>query len=328
MNSKVTKLIMTAEEIKDREKWLDARKLGIGGSDAAAIVNMSPWSNPYKLWGEKIGAIQPEDISNQTRVYLGTLKEDSVATAFEHYSGKKVQRCGMFQSVECPFMLATPDRLVVGENAGLECKTTEVWNREYWEDEKIPDSYYVQVLHYMAVCGFDTMYIACMIGNSDFIWKTIKREDVIEDITSLVEAEKKFWNEYVVPQVAPPVDCSDACKNILNSKYPKDALSDNLMQMDVQTDNLCGEITTMKEEFKALKKDIALKENQLRDLMKDCTKAEGPVYKASYAYQNGNRSFDEAGFREAHPEVTDLDKYFKQSVNRVLRITKQKVKKI
>ena len=67
------KLIMTVEEMKDRAAWLRMRSGGIGGSDAAVIAGLSPWKSPYELYLEKTGEAAAPDLSDNERVYWGTV---------------------------------------------------------------------------------------------------------------------------------------------------------------------------------------------------------------------------------------------------------------
>ena len=125
-------LIMKASEMEDRAAWLKLRNKGLGGSDAGIIVGVNPWKSPYQLWLEKTGQVEPEDISEKEAVYWGTQLEDMVAREFTKRTGKKVQRHGMLESVAYPFLLANVDRLVIGEDAGLECKTTSAFKYKDW----------------------------------------------------------------------------------------------------------------------------------------------------------------------------------------------------
>ena len=114
------KLIMTVEQMKDRDVWRQTRNLGIGGSDAGAIMGMNPWKSKYQLWLEKTGQAEPEDISGKESVYWGTVLEAPVADRFAELTGKKIRRAGMMQNVKDPWMLANVDRLIVGEKEEAE----------------------------------------------------------------------------------------------------------------------------------------------------------------------------------------------------------------
>ena len=113
-------------------------------------------------------------------------------------------------------MIANLDRVIVGEDAFLECKTTNSYGKSEWEDG-IPLHYELQCLHYMAVGGFDYCYIACLIGNEKFIWYKIERDE--DTIGNLIQIEKTFWKENVLKEVAPDPDGSDACTEIIKKKY-------------------------------------------------------------------------------------------------------------
>ena len=114
-------------------------------------------------------------------------------------------------------MLANVDRLIVGCKIGLECKTTSAYNKAEWEDDNIPDAYYIQCQHYMAVTGYKSWYIAVLIGGNKFRYKEIKRDD--ELIAKLIELEAAFW-QHVVNGTMPSTDGSDACGNALLTLYP------------------------------------------------------------------------------------------------------------
>lgn len=209
-------LILSIKDAEDHEKWLKTRDLGIGGSDAAVIMGLNSYKSPYQLWMEKTGQVDPPDLSGNQYVYWGTKNEANIADWFQEETGKKVKRLGTLQNREYPFMLANVDRTVIGENAGLEIKTAGVSQYRKWKDDEIPDAYYCQCLHYMAVTGADYWYIAVLLGGNEAKWKRIERNE--EDIKTLIEAEKEFWN-LVQTQTAPPVDGSLSCSQALAARY-------------------------------------------------------------------------------------------------------------
>lgn len=109
---------------------------------------------------------------------------------------------GTLQSLANPWMHANPDRVIIGENAGLEIKTGGAWSKGLWADDNIPDSYYIQCLHYMAVTGADRWYIAAWLGGQDFVTRRIDRRE--DEINELIKEEKKFWDR--VQNRQPPED--------------------------------------------------------------------------------------------------------------------------
>ena len=101
------------------EEWLQARKSGIGGSDAGAICGLNPYTSPLAVYQDKVSQAVEEKDNEAMR--QGRDLEDYVARRFMEETGKKVRRANViYKSTENPFMFANVDRLIVGEDAGLE----------------------------------------------------------------------------------------------------------------------------------------------------------------------------------------------------------------
>lgn len=256
------RLILSVKDAEDHEKWLKTRDLGIGGSDAAVIMGLNPYKSSYKLWMEKTGQAEPEDLTGIMSVYWGTKNEPAIADWFQEETGKKVQRLGTLQNMEYPFMLANVDRTVVGENAGLEIKTAGVQQAKLWKDDEIPDSYYCQCLHYMAVTGADYWYIAVLLGGNDSKWKRIERNE--EDIKTLIQAEKEFW-DLVTTKTAPPVDESLSCAHALASRYANSR--DEEIMLPTEAAELIARINGDTEIMTQLKNQIELSQNRLKEML-------------------------------------------------------------
>ena len=110
-----------------RKQWLAIRKLGLGSSDAAVAVGLSPYKCPLSLWLEKTGRKEPEDISHKEAVLWGIELEPVLAQVYAKRTGYRVRRVNaVLQHPEHLFMLANLDREVVGHPDGpgiLEIKT-------------------------------------------------------------------------------------------------------------------------------------------------------------------------------------------------------------
>ncbi len=154
----------------DHAEWLRLRKSGIGGSDAGAICGVNPYSSAMKVFRDKTSKEVEEQDSEAIRI--GHDLEDYVAQRFTEATGLKVRKSNfMYRSMEYPFMIADVDRLIVGEDAGLECKTASAYNADKCADEDIPLHYIMQCYHYMAVTGKRTWYIAAVILGREFTYK-------------------------------------------------------------------------------------------------------------------------------------------------------------
>ena len=311
----MARLIMTVAEMADEKKWLDARREGIGGSDASVIVGLNRWKSPFQLWLEKTGKAEPEDLSDNEYVYWGKVLEEAVAQRFCELTGKKVQRRGLLQMDEYPFILASVDRMVVGENAGLECKTCNGFAAKEWEDDEVPAAYYVQCQHYMMVTGCDRWYIAVLIGGNRFVWKEIPRND--NEIDLLLEAEVDFWNK-VTTGTMPEVDGSESCKDALAAEF-RGGVTEPLTLPEAATVIVerIQELDTVK---KNTEEDIEHYKNQLRRIMGDYELGYAGDYKVSWKSQAGRTNIDSKALKAKEPEI--YAKYAKQGKpTRVLRIS-------
>lgn len=220
------KLIMTVEQAADRVAWERVRNSGIGGSDVACIMGLNPWKSAYALYAEKHGDVEAEDLSDNEYVYWGTVLEQVVADRFCELTGKKVRKCGTLQDESYDFMLANVDRLVVGEDAGLECKTANGFKSKDWDGDELPDSYYCQCQWYMMITGYSKWYIACLIGGNHFVWKEIPRND--EFISDMRAQAIIFWNN-LQNDIPPEIDGSESTAATIDKMNSKSGLSaDNI----------------------------------------------------------------------------------------------------
>lgn len=199
------------------EEWLKLRKSSIGGSDSAACVNMNPYSSLISLYAEKKDMSKEKETSEAMR--LGTDLEGYVAERFCEKTGKKVRNdFFMYADDEYDFLTANVDRRIIGENAGLECKTMGSFHGYNLEAGEVPSHYYCQVQHYMMVMGFDRMYMAILVLQKGLYDFTIERDD--DFIKSLRAAEIDFWTNYVMRNKIPAPDGSEASLDTLKELYP------------------------------------------------------------------------------------------------------------
>lgn len=264
--------------IKSREDWLDTRNTGIGGSDAAAVVGVSQFKSPLKLWMEKTGAVEPDDLSEQKNVKWGNLIEPILASEYARlHPGVKVKRKNaVLRSKDHPFMLATLDRTVMCPErgrGGWEGKTTGWFAGQSWGDESdpssVPDAYQLQVQHYMAVTGWDFFDVSGLIGGQDDRHYTILRDQDVID--ALVEAEGRFWQmvqDCVMPDLTGAADESSA----LLALFPK--ASEEVLDLSTATAiQLAEQHVAAKrtiEQADAIRKKCA---SELKALMGDHSKA-------------------------------------------------------
>ena len=291
----------------DKENWLRYRKRGIGGSDAGAVCGLNPYRTAIQVYydktSEEIGEIDNEAMRQ------GRELEEYVARRFSEAAGKKVRRANaMFYDEKNPFMLADVDRMIVGENAGLECKTASPYLAEHWKDGQIPAHYQLQCHHYMAVTGADCWYIAVLIYGREFKYHRIERDE--ELINYLTEVEKDFWENHVQKRILPNPDGSKIADSVI-AQYYKQSVPEMipLTGFDEKLQRR-QELLAVMERMDTEKKQI---EQELKMYLGEAEFAENEHYRVSWKAVCSNR-LDEKRLKEELPEI--YEKYRKETVSR------------
>lgn len=203
---------MILADPKTRAEWLKARTQGIGGSDAGCIVGANPWKSARQLWREKSGIVTPPDISDKPAVQFGKAAEQHLRALFlltypafscEYHEFR------MYANDRLPFIFATLDgELTDAEHRRgiLEIKTTTIQNSRQWDewDGKIPQHYYIQILHQFLACewaAFAELFAHIRYYHGDEIRATmreyhIERSDVLPDLEALEEQEIQFYKQW------------------------------------------------------------------------------------------------------------------------------------
>ena len=208
---------ITKRILDSRADWLASRGSTIGGSEAAAVVGLNPYMTNVDLWRIKTGAVVPEGKENEAIIY-GRKAEEHIRELFklDHpemtiwYEGNN-----LFLNQKYPFAHASVDSLARCEDGRgvIEYKTATISSssqKAKW-DKQIPDNYFVQILHYMAVLDADFAILRARLrwlryGSVFVIEKEYRfnREEFIEDIEYLMEHEEKFY-QHVLDGTQPPL---------------------------------------------------------------------------------------------------------------------------
>lgn len=262
---------MTREVIVDastlsREEWLKYRKAGIGGSDAAKVLGMSKWGSPLDLYMDKTTTTLPDEPDNWFQLDFGNLVEPLVRKWYAKATGYKVTNdTNMYRHPEYPFMLADVDftaETPTGEIIGGEIKTTSARGIDEWtagvlgSGGRMPYQYEVQVRHYMAVLDINRFVVICVFGNheSDIVPVQVYRDLIFE--SQLIAAESEFWNNHVVPRIAPEGGISKETLALVRKEVGADA-SDEPLVLDATTSDLLDSFLTLKEQKKEAEKVVS-----------------------------------------------------------------------
>jgi putative phage-type endonuclease len=190
------------------EEWLKERKNGIGGSDAGTVLGVNKYKSNVELWLEKTGQSEPEDISDKPAVKFGKFAEQHLRELFKQdFPDYQVDyhEFWMYQNDKYPFIYATLDGEIIapdGSRGILEIKTTTIRNKDQWDEweDKIPDSYYAQVLHQLVATGWSFAVLKAYIRyykdgelRVSIRHYRIDRKDKEAEMQYLIECESKFW---------------------------------------------------------------------------------------------------------------------------------------
>lgn len=316
------------------DTWHAERQKGIGGSDIAAILGLSPWRTAYDVWLDKIGEGEPAD-ENNPLLYWGTVLEDVVAKEYQTRTGRRVQRVNrQLVHPELSFVRANIDRAVVNpEIAGnvrwkggrlttdrlLECKTAGAYTASKWGAEgtdDIPPGYLLQTQWYAGLAQASVVDLAVLIGGNDYrMYEIAANGDLYAD---LLAAASEFWT--LVENRTPP----DA-QSIEDARrmWPQHiAAKTEIVGAEAKKD--CALVNSIKDEIKRL--DGIRKEAELR-LMKLFGDAEEIVCDGdrlgTWKTQTAKR-IDPKALREKYPDIAA--EVETEASTRVLRISQLKDK--
>lgn len=207
---------------------LEERRTGIGGSDVAVILGISPFKDPLTLYHEKRGELPKRDpVRNKEGLYWGSLLEEPICQAYletvrrTNPNLKLVKQTKLFRSKEHPFMIANVDRRVLGAEKRLfvEAKS-DAWGIGWGEEgsNEIPAYIMCQVQHYLKVLKADQFDLPVLIGNRDFrIFSIIPLPKIID---SIVEAETEFWDRVTHGVPPEPNWQADSVTRLMKDLYP------------------------------------------------------------------------------------------------------------
>lgn len=303
--------ILTSTKGMDIEEWRNLRRKSLGGSDASVIVGLNNWKSSYTLWADKKGYLPNTEDNEAMRI--GSDLEEYVARRFTEATGKKVKRRNyMFLHDKYDFITANVDREIVGEKAGLECKTTNVFAKSDFENGEIPLYYYCQCMHYMAVMGYEKMYLAVLVLGKAFYWFEINRDE--NEINNLIEAEKEWWTKYIINDEIPEIDGSSSTENTVTTLYPDSngtTIYDSNLKDDVK---MCLNLKAKIKELQEISKGY---ESKIKATMGEAENCLVDNYKVAWKNQE-RRSVDTKKLKDENPEI--YNEYLKVTKTRVLRI--------
>ena len=297
----------------DHDQWLAVRQQGIGGSDAAAAVGLNPYHSPLELWLEKTGRVTPAtepEPDTDSPLYWGTVLEPIVAEQYARRKGYRVRRVNaVLQHPEHPWMLVNLDREIVGQQDVklLQCKTAGLNGARLWRDG-VPEYVIVQVMHELAVTGYQAADVAVLIAGQQLeIHRIERREDVIAD---LIAQERRFW-QAVEDDVPPPPDGSASSQQALRRLYPQDKGTTLDFRDDPERSRTFTALLDVRQQLDELGREEAQLKQQLQSALGEASYATFANGSISWKRTKDGSRIDVQALEQAYPA---LCAHFRQTV--------------
>lgn len=291
-----------------REEWLAVRKQGIGGSDAAAAIGLSPYKSQLELWLEKTGRdqnlpkVDPNDDSSP--MYWGTLLEPIVAAHYTRRTGLKVRKVNavlQHPDNDKPWMLANIDREVLGsaEVSILECKTAGLYGAKHWK-EGVPEYVRLQVHHQLAVTGKQAADVAVLIAGQELQIHRIHRDETL--IAQMVELERQFW-AYVESDTPPPADGSESADMALRALYPSDTKGIADFREETEMNAVFTDLLAVRSQLGVLSEQESKLKQRIQEAMKEAGMAWFESGQVTFRRSKDSLTLNVSAALKAEPEL-------------------------
>lgn len=266
----------------------EIRRHGLGATDCAAVMGLSPYKTPYELWMIKTGRMEENSILSEDRLRLRHAHEETISREYATQKNCKLKRVNktLFHR-RLPFMLCNLDRVIIGQRKIVECKTSSGFLRQMWGingTDEIPIQYILQVQHQLSVSEYDDADLAALIDIDDYrIFPMPRNEKVIKKVEDACE---HFWVEHVIRDIPP----APTTRGDLKLMYPTN--NGNYVEATTDVLSYINEINLIKQQAKELDKNKEAIEKEVIQFIanNDGLTEDGKVICTYIANKNGVRS--------------------------------------
>lgn len=291
-----------AGDYTSREEWLTLRRTGIGSSDCSAILGLGKYGSPWTVWLDKTGR-GPADPGPSEAMQWGTLLEPVIRAEFARRTGLTVVESPTLRSTARPWQMYSPDGLIASARALVEIKNASAWLASDW-DEQVPDHAELQIQHGCAVTGADGAYVVGLIGGNRLTWQYVPRDDDL--IATINDAEQHLWERYILADVEPPIDGSDATAEAIAARWPRRAGVEVVADDEVEVVDHIYAYQRAHAAVKAAEAQKAEAVNNLSRLLEGADAVTTSEGERLVAIKRG--IFRERAFRDEHPDADWLHK--------------------
>ncbi|MBQ3422550.1 MAG: YqaJ viral recombinase family protein [Romboutsia sp.] len=295
-----------------KKEWLLKRKEGIGGSDVASILGISPYKSSVSVYMDKVSEEGETNDECTYKLELGNKLEDFVAKEFTLKTNKKVSNVnGILKNEKYPYSIANIDKAVVGERAFLECVVTNSFAKKKYKNE-VPSHIKAQCYHYMAITGATHCYVAILVGNEEVIIHKLDRDE--NAINEIMKIEKEFWETYVLGNNIPLPDGSEDYSKFISGLY-ENTIDEVLVIFEKE--EILNKYDEVKSKIKELDKEKKSMEQFFKSQMGNYEVAFIGDRKLTWKKQS-KTIFDTKRFKNDYPEL--YKDYAKEISSRVFKI--------
>ena len=285
------------EQVDERKGWLERRKAGIGGSEAASVLGLSPYKSAFTLWSEKVGLLEPKGLDSEW-IEWGQILEEPIARKYSIVTGRTLIDHGRFairKSAGHPIMICTSDREIVAPCRGiLSIKNVIQFAAGDWDDDA-PVHAQIQLQHELIVWELLFGSIAALLGGNHFRWMDVEKNERF--CSFLIEQEQAFWD--LVQRGTPPaVDGSKSTKEALARLYPKDAGTTRVLPQE--SIEWAEKLAAAKDQIREAEKIEQEIENLIKAAIGDATFGELPGGAGKFSWKHTKRksyTVEESEFR-------------------------------
>jgi len=292
------------------DEWHRQRAQGIGGSDAAIIMKISPWKNVLELWTEKVEGKRREFNGNELMKW-GNILEPLIANEYSKNTGREIitdeDKCHYIHPINT-FMIGNVDGIIHDKIKGkgiLEIKTKNAYTKweHDWKDGNIPIYYKMQFQHYLAASECDWGSFAILdLGSMEIVTFDVERDDKL--INELITEEIKFWDS-VINKVKPNIDDSKSTNDFIRSYYKEsdDDLGTLNLENNEDATKWGKQLLNAKNMIKSYKKGETEALNHLMDIIGLYEKAIGDNFSVTWKSPKDRSIFNEDIFKKEHPDL-------------------------
>jgi putative phage-type endonuclease len=298
---------------------LESRKSGIGGSDVAAILGVSRYKTAGEIWLEKTNSEKVVPVENEF-IYWGNRLEKVIAEEYQKRSGFTLKEPSeTFKDKVYPFLIANPDRLIVGKSERgrgiLECKTCSAYKNSEWGEEgsdQMPTEYLLQIAHYRYVLDVDFVDLAVLIGGNRYQCYTYVKNEKLEN--KMREKLCNFWKEHVVKNIPPePANRRDA------ESLFRTGNDEKIIEADNELEDTLKKIANLKNSESEIEEEIKKLQDNVCAAMKDASAVINRDGEKICTWRSiCSKRFDTTLFKQKEPNL--YSNFLKESSSRIFKI--------